>query len=97
MSSDVRHMTDSELDTCLREVRRELPYSGETVIMGRLLSMKCCIAQMRIRESLRCIDPLNTALRSGRNHHSRRPYSVPGPNCLWRIGTFQLFLCFYEI
>ncbi len=81
-------MTDSELDECIREIRRDLPYSGETIVMGRLRSMQCSIPRNRVRESLRRIDPLNTPLRWGRNRHSRRPYSVPGPNCLWHIGEY---------
>ena len=79
-------MTDSELDTCLRDIRRELPYSGETIIMGRLRNMQYCVPRKHIRESLRRIDPLYTPLRWGRNRHSRRPYSVPGPNSLWHLG-----------
>ena len=59
ISSRNRIMSDAELDTFLRDVRKELPYSGETVIMGRLRSMQCCVPRKRVRESLRRIDPLN--------------------------------------
>ena len=89
MCSDIRSMTDSELDACLCGMRRDLPYSGETVVMERLRSMHYCIPWRRIRESLRRIDPLNTPLRWGRNRHLRRPYSVPGPNCLWHMGMYM--------
>ena len=86
ISSTNSSLTDSELDERIREIRRELPYSGETIVMGRLRSIQCCIPRKRVRESIRRIDPLNTPLRWGRNRHSRRPYSVPGPNCLWHLG-----------
>ncbi|XP_064391074.1 uncharacterized protein LOC135338911 [Halichondria panicea] len=85
ISSTNSSLTDSELDERIREIRRELPYSGETIVMGRLRSIQCCIPRKRVRESIRRIDPLNTPLRWGRNRHSRRPYSVPGPNCLWHL------------
>ena len=83
LSSMNRSMTDSELDACVRDIRKELPYSGETIIMG---SMPCCVPRKRVRECLRRIDPLNTPLRWIRSHHRRRPYSVPGPNSLWHLG-----------
>ena len=85
-------LTDSDLDACLRDIRRELPYSGEIIIMGRLRSMQYCIPRKRVRESLRRIDPLNTPLRWGRNRHTRRPYYVPGPNSLWHLGEFSTCL-----
>lgn len=79
-------MSDTELDTCLREIRKELPYSGEKIVIGRLRSMHCCVPRNRVRESLRRIDPLNAPLRWIGSHHRRRPYSVPGPNSLWHLG-----------
>ena len=80
-------LSDPQLDTLVLELRRDLPYSGQTMILGRLRSMGFYTTRVRVRESLRRVDPLNTPLRwRGRVHH-RRPYSVPGPNSLWHLGN----------
>ena len=70
----------------LTNLRRSLPYNGQTVVRGHLRSMGYYITRIRVRESIRRTDPLNTALRWGGDAHRRRPYSVPGPNSLWHLG-----------
>lgn len=79
-------LSDAELDSMILELRRDLPYSGQTMILGRLRSTGYYTTRVRVRESLRRIDPLNTPLRWGGRVHHRRPYSVPGPNSLWHLG-----------
>ena len=79
-------LSDAELDSIIRDLRRDLPYSGQTLIQGRLRAMGYYTTRVRVRESIRRIDPLNTPLRWGGDMHQRRPYSVPGPNSLWHIG-----------
>ena len=46
----------------------------------------------RVRQAIRVTDPLSVALRSLPAVISRRPYSVPGPNSLWHIGTLIIVI-----
>ena len=53
-------------------------------------SLNLRIQRDRIRDSLTCVDPRNTAMRWA-SVITRRLYSVPGPNSLWHIdGTTPL-------
>ena len=79
-------ITDNGLDDILEDLRRTLPYVGETLVMGRIRAMGLKVSREQLRSSIRRTDPLNGPLRWGGNRRSRRPYSVPGPNCLWHIG-----------
>ena len=45
------------------------------------------LTRVRVRESIRRVDPLNTPLCWGGGLHHRRPYSVPGPNSLWHLSN----------
>lgn len=80
-------LSDVELDEIIVELKRDLPYSGQVMLLGRLRSMGYYTTRARVRESIRRVDPLNTPLRWGRMAHQRRPYSVPGPNSLWHLGN----------
>ena len=80
-------LSDAELDAMILDFRRDLPYSGQTMILGRLRGMGFYTTRVRVRESIRRVDPLNTPLRWGGGLHHRRPYSVPGPNSLWHLGN----------
>ncbi len=80
-------MADADVLRMVREIRLELPTMGQTMLMGRLQSMGCNVTREQVRQAIRAIDPLHTALRSPSAAVSRRPYSVPGPNSLWHIGT----------
>ena len=44
------------------------------------------VTRERLRQTIRSIDPLHTALRWRGGLTARRPYCVPGPNSLWHIG-----------
>ena len=50
------------------------------------------VTRSRLRQAIHDVDPINTALRWGGTVRSRRPYSVPGPNSLWHIGTCILYM-----
>ena len=86
-------LTNAELDTLITDLRRDLPYSGQTVILGHLRSHGQYTTRARVRESIRRTDPLNTAQRWGGGAHQRRPYSVPGPNSLWYVPVNQVDEC----
>jgi hypothetical protein len=78
--------TDAQLRTLLREMKLGYPELGEVLAMGRLRSMGYKVTRERLRQTIRSIDPLYTALRWRGTITSRRPYCVPGPNSLWHIG-----------
>ena len=80
-----RTLTDPELRVKLSEIRRTFP-EAEEMILGQLRSMGYQIIRARVREALRSVDPINTALRWQGGIMARRSYSVPGPNSLWHIG-----------
>ena len=81
-----RSMTANELTQFVEELRTQLPDIGETLVIGRLQSLGYHVPRERVRQSIRSTDPLNTALR-WHGVTARRPYSVPGPNSLWHIGS----------
>jgi len=50
-----------------------------------------------LRHTLHNIDVLASTLRWDGNLRPRRPYSVPGPNSLWHIGTYEYaYVCIYS-
>ena len=79
-------LSDADLDTLITELRQDLPYSGQSVILGHLRNLGYYTNRVRVRESIRRTDPLNTPQRWGGGAHQRRPYSVAGPNSLWHLG-----------
>lgn len=83
-----RVLNDSELKTKVSEIKNTLPGVGEKLILGRLKSMGYKVTRARVRDALRSVDPINTALRWQGTMTTRRPYSVPGPNSLWHIGLY---------
>ena len=85
-------LDDNELDEVLCDLCRELPYIGESLVMGRMHAMGHRVSRERIRESIHRTDPFNTALRWGGSLRSCRPYSVPGPNSLWHIGETNIII-----
>lgn len=80
-------VSDDELEGIIRRIKRNFPSLGQTMVWGRVRSMGYHVTRERIREVIRTVDPINTALR-WRDTTSRRTYSVPGPNSLWHIGIY---------
>ncbi len=80
--------TDDELTEVLQDLKREMPYIGEVVVLGALRSMGISVTRSQCRRCIRIVDPINSALRWQGSLHRRRPYSVPGPNSLWHIGNY---------
>ena len=78
----------------MSSVRQDLPNVGEKLVLGRLRSMGYHVTRERVRQAIRAIDPINSALRWQGVFTPRHPYSVPGPNSLWHIG---LCICVYVI
>ncbi len=77
-------ISDTELDVLVKHINQDHPMCGSVQMMGHLISKGYRLQQIRIRESLRRIDPIGTALR--RLHvMNRRHYSVPSPLSLFHI------------
>ena len=79
--------TDAQLCMVLRDMKLGHP---EVLVMGRLREMGYKVTRERLRQTIRSIDPLYTALRWRGCTISRRPYCVPGPNSLWHISECSL-------
>ena len=79
-------LTDAELDQRVEAIKMDMPDVGQRMVQGLLRSQGITVPQRRIRESLKRVDPINVGLR-WRPRIQRKPYSVPGPNSLWHIGT----------
>ena len=80
-------ISDDDLVAVIREIKVDAPYSGVQMICGSLRSRGLHVTRERVRSTLRAIDPLGGARRWPGGLTRRRPYSVPGPNSLWHIGT----------
>ena len=65
-------------------IKAEFENSGERMVIGILRSRGIHVPRQRVRDIIRRIDPINTALR-WRAMHPRYQYDVPGPNALWHI------------
>ena len=81
--------TDMQLLIVLREMKRSHPDMGEVMCMGIIRSMGYKVTRERLRQAIRSLDPLHTALRWRGGLLLRRPYSVAGPNSLWHIGMYM--------
>lgn len=60
------------------------------IVWGRLRSVGITVWRGRLRQAIRTIDSLHTALHWRGDLTGRRPYSVPGPNSLWHLGEIIL-------
>ena len=85
-----RTITDSELCSIILGFQSDMPSLGQTMVWGRLRSMGFCVTRERVRNALRALDPIETALRWRGEVVHRQPYCVPGPNSLWHLGLLLL-------
>lgn len=86
---------DGDLIEFVRYILVQHPRVGQTFVMGCLRARGYRVTRERVRQAIRTCDPLNVALRWQGIAVQRRPYSVPGPNCLWHIGMFSKQLLVY--
>ena len=84
-------ISDAQLKVVLREIKQENLELGEVMVLGRICAMGYKVNRERVRQEIRLMDPLHTALRWRGWQTSRRPYSVRGPNSLWHIGKSRSF------
>lgn len=81
-----RTLSDSELHSIILHLQSDMPALGQTMVWGRLRSMGVCVTRERVRNAIRAVDPIETALRWRGQQVHRQPYRVPGPNSLWYLG-----------
>ena len=77
-------ISNSELDWIMTTIKLNHPNDGERLIRGHLHRLGIVIPRARMRASIHCVDPINTALRRSITIR-RRVYHVNGPNSLWHI------------
>ena len=81
-----QQISDDDLRSQVRSIRRDHPDMGEVMVRGRLQAVGVRASRARVRLALRETDPLSISARHWLGSTARRPYSVPGPNSLWHIG-----------
>ena len=77
-------VTDEDLYRLMQEIMEVNPNIGQRRMIGALRARGLEVAQSRVREAMRILDPQGTALRWHGAIHRRR-YWVPCPNALWHI------------
>ena len=75
---------NGELREIIQEIMTITPGSGQTRMLGALHSRGIRVQRWRVREMMRELDPVGTALR-WRGTIRRRKYNVRCPNALWHI------------
>lgn len=78
------NISDPDLKVIIEGIHQNHPHSGTIMLMGHLRAIGLIIQRERVREMLRIVDPVYSALRYG-FVAQRRTYSVAGPNSLWHI------------
>lgn len=75
---------DLDLDYHVQSLCREYSNCGQIMMQSLLRQQGINVQRYRLRESMRRLDPIETALR-WRQAVNRRRYSVPRANSLWHI------------
>ena len=79
-------ISDNVLEKIVQEIQELTPNIGQARLLGPLRSRGLNIQRWRVRNCLRILNPIGTALR-WRSAIYRRKYSVPTPNALWHIDS----------
>ena len=82
------NLSDNELDDLIQALQREHPNLGYRMMRSLLLTNGITVQELRVRQSLRRVDPAGVAYRWARSVH-RRAYRVPCPNALWHIDGYH--------
>ncbi len=65
---------DQELISAIRLIREDAPFSGTSMVIGSLRANGILVTRERVRQTLRNLDPLGTALRWPAGATKRHPY-----------------------
>ena len=88
--SNYSDISDRELDEIVGHIHSQFPLCGNKQMIGHLTSLGFRVQQIRVRESMRRVDPEGTIARR-LSTINRRVYSVPSPLSLWHIdGNHKL-------
>ena len=87
---------NGELREIMQEIMTVTPGIGQTRMIGALHSRGIRVQQWKVREVMRELDPIGTALR-WRGTICRRKYNVRGPNALWHIGGNHKMICWWLV
>ena len=83
-------MSDSDLDSLVREIKRAHPNDGERLMIGHLSRYGVTVPRARLRGSIHRVDPVGTRMRRSVTIR-RRVYCSAGPNAVWHIdGNHKL-------
>ncbi|CAB4029285.1 uncharacterized protein LOC110050550, partial [Paramuricea clavata] len=83
-------ISEEELTRTMEDIIKITPNIGQSRMVGALRARGLNIQRHRVRECLRRIDPVGTALRWNPRIY-RRKYQVPHPNALWHMdGNHKL-------
>ena len=87
---NINPLSDEELDEKIRTILGEFPNAGYRTVISQLTVDGLKPSQMRVRESMRRVDPQGVAVRWLRLTPQRQ-YRVSGPLALWHIdGNHKL-------
>ena len=84
-------ISDIDLQQQVAGIEVEFENTGERMVIGILRSRGIHVPRHGVRDIIRCIDPINTALR-WQAMRPRHQYDVPGPNALWHIDGLHKFI-----
>lgn len=86
------HIDDESLDRITQEILRDFPSFGYRRMTGALMSRGIRVQQVRIRESMRRVNPEGVLFRALTiSTVNRRRYQVYGPLALWHLdGNHKL-------
>ena len=88
-------ISDTQLMEEIKDIKVMMPETGQSMVKGLLQARGIHVSMVRVRNCVRQIDPINTALRWA-TPQRRRIYSVPHPNFLWHIdGNHKLIRYMY--
>ena len=83
-TSKYSDICEDELDGHVRRLQQEYPNCGQVMIRSLLQQQGIYVQRYRVRESMKRLDPLQSAMRWQQVVY-RRSYSVPRANSLWHI------------
>ena len=83
-------INDQELDSLVVQIKHDFPNAGYRLMEGYLLQQGHRVLQVRIRDSMRRVDPDGVAIRWA-STIPRSKYSVASPLSLWHVdGNHKL-------
>jgi hypothetical protein len=86
MGVEYSNMSNTELDTLVKDILALTPKAGESYIRGSLRGRGVHVQRWRVRQRLQVVDPIGRAVR-WTCAIQRGVYNVKAPNSLWHIDS----------